>query len=115
MAGRPKGLAKTGGRKKGTPNKSTITAEELRQKFLDYIGTINSKLFSDIDSLKPEDRVKAILRLIQIIMPAQTSMKLDITNIDEMKQMIATKYPFGGITPPDDKPKLEQEPDAPDQ
>lgn len=29
MAGRPKGIPKTGGRQKGTPNKTTATLKEM--------------------------------------------------------------------------------------
>jgi hypothetical protein len=39
-AGRPKGLPKTGGRKPGTPNKTTVAVKEaFRQAFEDLGGT----------------------------------------------------------------------------
>jgi|26BtaG_2_1085354.scaffolds.fasta_scaffold78674_1 hypothetical protein len=112
----PKG-AKYGGRKKGTPNKSTVSAEEFRAALLNKAWPLIPQIFDDIQSLKPEERAKLMLRLIQIIMPAQTSMNLNLTNLDEMKQIIASKYPFGGISPPDkkdDKTDVEQKPQSPD-
>ncbi|MCY1285671.1 hypothetical protein D9M69_491140 [compost metagenome] len=33
MAGRPKGLPKTGGRRKGTPNKATVDVKALAQQY----------------------------------------------------------------------------------
>jgi len=38
MAGRPKGLPKTGGRQKGTPNKATVAVKEAFRAAFDDLG-----------------------------------------------------------------------------
>lgn len=38
MAGRPKGLPKTGGRQKGTPNKSTVAVKEAFREAFELLG-----------------------------------------------------------------------------
>jgi len=40
MAGRPKGIPKTGGRKKGTPNKNTAAIRDQILEALDRVGGV---------------------------------------------------------------------------
>lgn len=42
MAGRPKGTPKTGGRKKGTPNKTTATIKDAITQAFDGIGGVRA-------------------------------------------------------------------------
>lgn len=42
MAGRPKGLPKTGGRPKGQANKKTLEMKEILNKAFDQIGGLNA-------------------------------------------------------------------------
>lgn len=40
MAGRPKGIAKTGGRQKGTPNKATLAVKEALEAAFEGMGGV---------------------------------------------------------------------------
>lgn len=65
---------KTGGRKKGTPNKITALAKSMIEKWLvahDSVpeGELNTLMMQDFMSLDPRDRVKVSMEFIKIIMP----------------------------------------------
>ena len=57
---RQKGLSKTGGRKQGTPNK---TSEEVRQSLLKLLADNLETLQTDIDGMKPKDRAYLLIAL----------------------------------------------------
>lgn len=79
MAGRPKGLAKTGGRKKGEPNKRTT---EKTQKIEYVMSLIEETLEQDIAALKPNDRVSLWSTLNEYVRPklARTELAGDKDN-----------------------------------
>mgnify|MGYP003644320294 CR=1 FL=1 len=61
-----KGL-KTGGRTKGTSNKLSIAIREtLADILIDYS---NDTLRSDLNDLKPTERIKAITNLYRLLLP----------------------------------------------
>lgn len=65
---------KTGGRKKGTPNKITALAKSMIEKWLvahDTVpdGDMTTLMMQDFMSLDPRDRVKVSMEFIKIIMP----------------------------------------------
>lgn len=68
---------KTGGRTKGTPNRTTAETKELLQtivsKELDKLGTL-------LGCLEPNERINAIAKLLPYILPKQTEVKAEITN-----------------------------------
>lgn len=64
---------KTGGRTKGTINKST---SELREKFTLLLGNNFDKLQNDIDLLEPKDRIKTILELAKFVVPTLRAIEL---------------------------------------
>ena len=57
MAGRRKGTEKTGGRKKGTPNRISGTVKEWIASIID---TNRNKFEEDLELLEPGDRVRVI-------------------------------------------------------
>jgi len=58
---------KTGGRKKGEPNKST---KLIRDKFQSVLDTIDvDSINKDLELLKPIDRLKMIISLSEYIAP----------------------------------------------
>lgn len=67
---------KTGGRVKGTPNKTTAETKELLQiivsKEIDNLGEM-------LEKLEPLERVNAIAKLLPYILPKQSEVKADIT------------------------------------
>jgi len=63
MAGRPKGLPKTGGRKKGTPNKATRDIKAMAQEYGEEAVTTLATIMKD-ESHPPAARVAAAKELI---------------------------------------------------
>ncbi len=75
---------KTGGRQKGTPNKTSAT---VRKAIADIINNYyDSETFiSDIAALKPKDRVDAMEKLAAYVVP-----KLQATSIDIAEDSVKT-------------------------
>lgn len=69
---------KTGGRQKGTPNKTTkAIREKLAEATSDYF---NSEVFlQDLAVLEPRDRVSLMERLTQYVAPKMQSTSIDAT------------------------------------
>ena len=57
---------KTGGRAKGTPNKTTF---EIRQMLTDILVSNIDTLQTDLSSLEPKERVKYLIDLSKLILP----------------------------------------------
>lgn len=75
---------KTGGRKKGTPNKSTMLGKEVIVSLLaDYSNS--GLMTSDFMALAPKDRLVIAERLMQYTMPKMQSTAVDITTGDKEK------------------------------
>ena len=65
---------KTGGRKKGTPNKTTALAKGMMEKWLEAHNTapkgdVMPLIMRDFMELDPRDRIKVTTEFIKIIMP----------------------------------------------
>ena len=66
---------KTGGRQKGSPNKTTAEIRQFYQKLL----SINMELLqSDLDSLEPLQRVKILIELSKFVIPVLKATDLNI-------------------------------------
>ena len=75
---------KTGGRTKGTPNRTTAETKELLQTI---VGKELNKLGLLLAKLEPLERVNAIAKLLPYIIPRQTEIKAEvITNNSEMTE-----------------------------
>lgn len=75
---------KTGGRKKGTPNKSTMLGKEVIVSLLsDYSNS--GLMTSDFMALDPKDRLVIAERLMQYTMPKMQATAIDLTNGDKEK------------------------------
>lgn len=70
---------KTGGRAKGTPNKVT---QEVRQLFNELVRENLPQLRLDLATLEPYQRVNALVKLSQFILPKPTEATLEITGIN---------------------------------
>lgn len=69
---------KTGGRVKGTPNKTTKTIrEKLSEVTNDYYNS--DKFFQDLAQLEPKDRVMLMERLTNYVAPKMQSTTIDAT------------------------------------
>ena len=75
---------KTGGREKGTPNKLTIAIREtLAEVLQDYT---QETLTQDLDSLSPEQRIKAITNLYRLSLPPMKAD--DQVDAENMKPLV---------------------------
>ena len=77
---------KTGGRKKGTPNKDNPLKGYIRQHSLDYFAkkrTVAGRMMSDfeldMEALASDDRVIAELRLLEFHMPKMKAVDVGLT------------------------------------
>jgi hypothetical protein len=74
---------KTGGRKKGTPNKITTNVREAISSILDdYFLTEKAK--QDMNDLDPKDRVTFVEKLIAYIVPKLQSTTMEVA-VEEKK------------------------------
>ncbi len=75
---------KTGGRKKGTPNKSTLLGKEVIVSLLnDYSNS--GLMTSDFMALDPKDRLVIAERLMQYTMPKMQATAIDLTTGEKEK------------------------------
>ncbi len=92
---------KTGGRKKGTPNKITGLARGMIQKWLEAHNTTPkgdncSLMMQDFMELDPRDRVKVSAEFIKIIMPKNI-------NIDESEVRLTIEDKLLGLSAEEDE------------
>lgn len=80
---RTKGTPKTGGRKKGTPNKSTSAVKgyiaDVLQAYMQPTAK-NSKqpnLQNDLANMLPEERVRAMTQLACYVIPKQQALSIE--------------------------------------
>ena len=75
---------KTGGRKKGIPNKSTMLGKEVIVSLLaDY--SESGLMTSDFMALDPKDRLVIAERLMQYTMPKMQATAIDLNTGDKEK------------------------------
>ncbi len=75
---------KTGGRKKGTPNKSSVLGKEVIVSLLsDYSSS--GLMTSDFMALDPKDRLVIAERLMQYTMPKMQATAIDLNTGDKEK------------------------------
>lgn len=69
---KPKGSPKTGGRQKGTPNKTTTEMKEIITKFtFKQLDTLKD----DFKELQPNERVKYTIELAKLVLPKDITME----------------------------------------
>lgn len=84
---RPKGTPKTGGRKKGTPNRTT---KVLRQWLTNFVRKNRRTMQSDLDALEPKDRLIILEKLMGYVIPKQQAVKAEISSLtdDEITSVV---------------------------
>jgi hypothetical protein len=75
---RPKGLAKTGGRTKGTPNRDVLSIELLEQ----YNFNPLNDLIAILPQLPPESKAATLLKLMEFIFPKRRSIELKADELE---------------------------------
>lgn len=77
-----KGREKTGGRKKGTPNKAASPVKECFSRLLeDY--TSSNTFMEDFASLEPKDRLMLAEKLASYVVPKMQSVAVEDVNKDK--------------------------------
>lgn len=77
--GRKKGTAKTGGRKKGSPNKITKAVKECITNMLTEYTNSNTFL-EDFATLEPKERLMIAEKLMNYIVPKMQSVAVEDSN-----------------------------------
>jgi hypothetical protein len=71
---------KTGGRTKGTPNKTTKEIKGIIQTVVEeQLETIEK----DLKQLEPKDRLNVLLKLVEYVLPKQREQKIDFNSLTE--------------------------------
>ncbi len=68
---------KTGGRAKGTPNRTTSETKQLLQN---VVTKQIEKLETTLNKLEPVDRVNALSKLLPYILPKQQGVEIEVKN-----------------------------------
>lgn len=79
---RSRGSQKTGGRQRGTPNKVTA---EIRSWVEAIIYDGREQFQKDMQELTPRERVKAVLSLLQYVLPKQQALSPDGATLAEVR------------------------------
>lgn len=69
---------KTGGRKAGTPNKTTAITKEAISKIIDEYNS-SGMMQSDLMGLDPRDRLEITVKLMSYVLPKVQSVALDVS------------------------------------
>ena len=77
---------KTGGRKLGTPNKTTSVEREFVQKFLNAYAE-SGDMAKDFSELEPKDRLTIAEKFMQYIMPKYQSIAMDVNATAEVTSL----------------------------
>ena len=85
--GRPPGTPKTGGRKKGTPNRITAETRNWLQKFL---KGKRADIVEAWDKLKPVEKIEAYQKLLSYIVPKQQAATAELETRIELNQIAKT-------------------------
>lgn len=78
--GRPPGHPKSGGRKKGTPNRIT---GELRLWLGKLITKQRKQIEADLQAVEPGQRLVMLERLMQYVIPKKQAVRAEVENLTE--------------------------------
>ena len=77
QAGRPIGHKKSGGRKKGTPNKTTaLNQQTITSLISEYHAS--GQFASDFKELQPRERIDVMTKLLSYVLPKPQAVAVDI-------------------------------------
>ena len=80
---------KTGGRSKGTPNKVT---QDVRELFSELIQGNMSQIHKDLALLDSYQRINALIKIAQFIIPKPTENHLSINSPEDFQKVV---FEFG--------------------
>jgi|GEM_PF-642217 len=71
---------KIGGRPKGSPNRLT---SDLKTRIAQIVDTGFQSMESDLEALEAKDRINALLKFLQYLLPLQRETKIDISSLSD--------------------------------
>ena len=77
--GKKKGAPKTGGRVKGTPNKTTSATKEVIANLLTEYSD-SGRMAEDFVALEPKDRLNVAEKLMSYVVPKMQSVEAEVTS-----------------------------------
>lgn len=89
------GHKKKGGRRAGTPNRTTA---DLKTRIAQLVDEEFETIKTDLDALDAKERVGAYLKFLEYVLPKQREQKIDLTNltdaeIDALLEKALSKLP----------------------
>ncbi len=94
---RPVGLTKTGGRKKGTPNRQSLCLlSVLESNKIDIIAEIANLL----PQLGPEKKADVLLNLMSYVFPKRKAIELSSADENESGPQVIVTLPSNGFEVP---------------
>lgn len=102
-----KGQPKTGGRKRGTPNKATA---DLREFVSEALEATKAQILKDLADMEGRDRVNAWLKLAEFVLPKLTRTQSEISGIDGAPITVAAIRFIDDSTDPDALSDVPQQP-----
>ena len=78
---------KTGGRKTGTPNKTTTFCKEIIIEVLAAYAD-DGRLHQDLYELTPKERLDVIIKLASFVLPKPQSVQVDVQSDNKPSQSI---------------------------
>jgi hypothetical protein len=73
---------KTGGREKGTPNKTT---KELKGIIHEVVERQLETIEADLQELEAKDRLAVLLKLVEYVLPKQREQKIDFNSLTDIE------------------------------
>lgn len=96
---RAKGTPKTGGRKRGTPNKTT---SDLKEWITRLINDNVEQVTKDFKTLSPRDRILVLERLLPYVLPKQQAIAGIIqSDVNVKKEEVKPEIDFSSISDED--------------
>jgi hypothetical protein len=83
---------KTGGRKPGSKNKLSFDMREKLNEAANNYGLID-KIFTDLDSLEPRERIKAMTSILPYLMPRLSTLDVEKEAATALPQIIIHQAP----------------------
>lgn len=87
---------KTGGRKAGTPNKTTAITKQAISKIIDEYNS-SGMMHSDLMGLEPRDRLDIAVKLMSYVLPKVQSVALDVSGSIENRTIEDKLTELAGI------------------
>lgn len=94
--GKRKGAPKSGGRKKGTPNKVTAS---MREFIADLLDSNREQFAADLQAVTPETRLHIMEKLMQYVIPKRQAVRAEIDTLTDAELCDLASIILNDMTP----------------